>query len=213
MGLSHWTARGMALVALLAASATGHTEVFSDRCNSCTLQQKADVARQLAPQGGLPNTPHQAYIVDYDAETLTRFNLMVVHEPWDGLSYTVATVAPVPADIQQQFAIDIAALKAFAQTFEDITRAIPPGVTPSAFDYMADSGVRTRTHAWVSDSLGFLERGAVYFAGFVKILKITIRLVLKVRFSDGSTAHLEFLGEVDGTMWWPRTPRATTYRR
>lgn len=209
MGLSHWMARGAALAALAVASTTGHAEVFSDACSGCTFQQKADIARQLLPPGTAPNTKHDAYIVDYDAETLTRFEVWNVAEYADNLYYTFASPAPVPALIQQQFAVDIAALKAFVLTQEDITYDIPASVAPTAFHYQADSGVRTRTHAWLSNSLTFLERLAVYQAGFVKILKVNIQLVLKVRFPDGSIAHLEFLGEVDGVMWWRAVPGMT----
>lgn len=202
MKTSHWLARAAIAAVLALLGATSHAEVFSDRCNGCTAQQKADVARQLAPPNSLPGVPHQAYIVDYHAETLVRFNLMVVHESWDGLSYTVATPAPVPATIQQQFAVDIAALKAYVQASEDISRDIPANVAASAFDYVGSSGIATRTHDWVSQSLDVLERTAVYFAGFVRILKLDVQLVIPIRFPDHSTALIEFLGEVDGVMYW-----------
>ncbi|MEO0347115.1 MAG: hypothetical protein AAF229_12755 [Pseudomonadota bacterium] len=202
MEISHWMARAAIAAVLALSSATSSAEVFSDRCNGCTAQQKANVARQLAPLSSLPGVPHQAYIIDYHAETLVRFNLMVVHEPWDGLSYTVATPAPVPAEIRQQFAVDIAALKAAVQASEDISRDIPASVAASAFDYVGNSGIATRTHAWVTQSLGILERTAVYFAGFVRILKVDVQFVIPIRFPDGSTALIKFLGEVDGVMYW-----------
>lgn len=202
MEISHWMARATVAAVLAIAGTTSHAGVFSDRCNGCTAQQKANVARQLAPLGSLPGVPHQAYIVDYDAETIVRFNLMVVHEPWDGLSYTVATPAAVPAAVQQQFAIDIAALKATVQVSEDISRNIPASVADSAFDYVGNSGIATRTHAWVTDSLGFLERTSVYFSAFVRVLKIDVQFVIPIRFPDGSTALIEFLGEVNGVMYW-----------
>ncbi|MEM7451473.1 MAG: hypothetical protein AAF350_08535 [Pseudomonadota bacterium] len=202
MEISPWMARAAAAVVLALAGATSHAEVFSDRCNGCTAQQKANVARQLAPPNSLPGVPHQAYIVDYHAETLVRFNLMVVHESWDGLSYTVATPAPVPAAVQQQFAADVAALKAYVQVSEDISRNIPASVADSAFDYIGSSGVATRTHDWVTQSLGILERTAVYFSAFVRILQVDVQFVIPIRFPDGSTALIEFLGEVDGVMYW-----------
>lgn len=209
MGISHWMVRGVAVAALAVASITGHAEVFSDVCNGCTPQQEADTAKQALPAGTPPNVEHDVYIVDYNAETLSRFRVWNVAEYWDNLFYTVAVPAPVPAHIQQQFAIDIAELKSFVQASEEITRDIPASVAASAFAYEEDSGVRTRTHAWISGSLSFFERLAVYNAGFIKILKVNIQLVLKVRFSDGSTAHLEFLGEVDGVMWWRAVPGMT----
>lgn len=201
MGISHWMARSAAALALVCASLAGHAEVFSDRCSGCTFQQQANVARQLVPPGAAPGS-HEAYIVDYEAETLTRFHLMVVHEPWDGLSYTVATPAPVPAAVQQQFAIDVAALKAFVVMSEDITREVPDDLADSAFEYLGNSGSRNRVHFWISDSLGFLERTAVYFTGFVRILELDIQFVVPIRFADGSSVLIEFRGEVDGEMYW-----------
>ncbi|MEO0574421.1 MAG: hypothetical protein AAF004_03085 [Pseudomonadota bacterium] len=182
----------LTVVSIFAGSNASAIEYW-EACNGCTPYQKTQQARAVAPANA--NGEFDVFMMDYHAETLLKYRVTSFFEPWEGLNFTAVRSVPVPDYQAEQFALDLAQIKAVVESIEDVE--IPPDVIGTAYDIVFDPGSRQSVADYISHNLGFFDQftstvliPTVFVANLIKVDVVYI----SVRFPDGSRARYQLVG-------------------
>jgi hypothetical protein len=184
------------IFAAMAASADA-AEYWSS-CNSCSEPQAQRAA--LRTVEGAMIGRHDAYVVDFDRETVRKYSVWREYDPefraWESSLWALAT----EAHVAHEFAQLVSAMKNDVAALES-GKDIPHDVVGSAYDLMHSSINRQRVASYIFSHMSFWESiGAPVFVPLSLLRKVVdLNLTISVIFADGSTAQFVLTG-VDGSL-------------
>lgn len=197
--------RKLSTILIFAGLLTGQSAgaVEYAECHNCTETEYRSTALRHQPQTGDPDN-FEVYVADVDRQQLRRFRVGTEAEP--GLRFRYAKKLIPSADEQESF---FAYLEARAVLLEgldriDFTFEVPPGHSvESAYDLWGSTRNRMLIQEFINAELSYLERAFSNFYASASFLlnRGVSKLLVKVRFADGSIAYFQLTGNMEDLVW------------
>lgn len=189
------------LAGLLASQAAGAVEYAE--CHDCTVSEYQSTALRHQPLNGSSHN-FEIYVADVERQQLTRFRVATESEP--GLRFRYARKLAPAADELASFHAYLEARSAVLEGLDriDFTFEIPAGfLVGSAYDLWGSNRNRLLVQEFINAELSFLERAfSNFFASASFLLNRNVsKLLVKVRFPDGSMAYFQLTGNEEDLVW------------
>ncbi len=190
-----------ALVFLLLSQRAAAVEYAE--CHDCTESEYRSTALRHQPASGNPDT-FEVYVADVTRQALRRYRVGTEREP--GLQFRYAKrLTPAIAE-QQSFNDYLQAREELLEGLDqiDFSFEVPPGfAVGSAYDLWGSMRNRLLIQELINAELSYLERAfSNFFASASFLLNRNIsRLLVKVRFPDGSMAYFQLTGNMEDLVW------------